>query len=79
MGCKNSVLLQWGAFLGILAFHQHESDACGGKIDDKGEKGRVQGNKPRGAKPRDEVAKPKTELAHRDRFIKVVQATMFPK
>ena len=25
----------------------------------------------RGAKPRGEVAKPKTELAHRDRFIKV--------
>ena len=34
---------------------------------------RLDGTISRGAKPRGEVAKPKTELAHRDRFIKVAQ------
>ena len=45
-GVQNSVLPQRGAFLGILPFYQYESDACGGKNDEKGERERVKGNKP---------------------------------
>ena len=39
-------LLALGAFLWILAFHQHDSNACGWKIDEKGDKEWVQGKKP---------------------------------
>ena len=40
MSCRS------GERLGILPFYQYESDACGGKNEEKREKERVKGNKP---------------------------------